>query len=233
MSPTRLFRAPDLLHELARSGKSATRRSALDALAIDAAIRVGAPRTPHARSRPHAGQRGQRRVAALHPRPEQQLDHDPGPRRPGRGPARGRGRHGQPGLRRLRRHLRVLLGGAAPRLDRRPGHADPRHGALRHRVQQRVLGRRGPHVVRRRRRQAVLRLHQEPRRHRARAHPRRHPVHGQPRLQRPVRRAERVALRRVRLARQAVRAQPDRRPGRLAHRRRTSSGRSSRPRCAR
>ena len=49
------------------------------------------------------------------------------------------------------------------------------------------------------------------RRDRPRADPRRHPVRGQPRLRRPAGRAQRVVLRRLRLAGQAAVARADRR----------------------
>ena len=58
------------------------------------------------------------------------------------------------------------------------------------------------------------------------------PRHGRPRLPGPVRRAERVDVRRVRLAGQAADAQPDRRAGRLADRRRAVHRRRSGRRAA-
>ena len=140
----------------------------------------------------------------------------------GRGRPADRRRHRQRGLRRARRHLRVLLGPVQPRLDRRPGHAAARLGPLRLRVRQRVLGRRADGV---RRRQDVRPLHQVARRDRPRAHPRRDRARGGPAVPQPVRRAQRVGLRRLRQPRQAVQARPGRRPGRLADRRRPRQAR--------
>ena len=223
MSPLACIVPPDLLHEIARTTRSAAlRRSALDSLAIDAAIRLrraeNAARTlAPPRRGPHAGSGTPQRF--IHDQ-HNNSDQTPGP------VVRA---EGQPAVDDPAVNQAYDNFGATYEFYWEVLHRDsiddqgmPIHGMvhLRHRLQQRLLGRRRPHVVRRRRRHDVLRLHQEPRRHRARAHPRRHPVHGQPGLQRPVGRAQRVDLRRVRLARQAVRAQADRRPGRLADRRR-------------
>ena len=68
-------------------------------------------------------------------------------------------------------------------------------------------------------------LHQVARRHRPRADPRRDRARGGPAVPQPVRRAQRVGLRRLRQPRQAVQARPGRRPGRLADRRRPRQAR--------
>ena len=69
-------------------------------------------------------------------------------------------------------------------------------------LRQRVLGRH-PDGLRRRRRPSSA-VHPQRRRHRPRADPRGHPVHRRPELPGPVRRAQRVVLRRLRRARQAA-----------------------------
>ena len=72
------------------------------------------------------------------------------------------------------------------------------------------------------------------RRHRPRADPRRHRARSGARLPGPARRAQRIAVGRVRLAGQAVFAEAGREPGRLADRRRAARRRASRAsRCAR
>ena len=141
-------------------------------------------------------------------------------RRPGPGVrrARDRGRGGGRGLRRGGGLAGDVLRGVRPRLLRRPGGAGDRDRALRPGLRQRLLGR-PPAGLRRRRRQGVRPVHQARRRARPRADARGHPAHRRADLLRPVRCAQRVGLRRVRLLPQAAAARPDRGRGRLADRR--------------
>ena len=83
------FVPPDLLHEIARTTRSAAlRRSALDSLAIDAAIRTQrAENAARTLAVPMSASRGQRHAAAVHPRPAATTRTDAGPGRAGRGPA--------------------------------------------------------------------------------------------------------------------------------------------------
>ncbi len=91
-----------------------------------------------------------------------------------------------------------------------------------------------PDGVRGRRREDLRALHEGHRRDRPRADPRRHPVRGQPRLRRPAGGAQRVVLRRLRLAGQATDARADGRRGRLADRGRpVHAAIQRRRRCAR
>ena len=156
-----------------------------------------------------AGPYGLRREAQGHPARPQAA-------RRGRQAVEGRER--QPGIRRARRHLRDIPEGVRPALRRRQGAAADGQRPLPPGLQQRVLERRAD-GLRGRRRHDLPRLHPPGRRHRPRTDPRRHAVHREPRLPRPVRRAQRVGVRRVRQPHQAVRARAERRPGGLADRR--------------
>lgn len=151
---------------------------------------------------------------------------------PLRGGAADAGRERQPRVRGARRHLRTAAHGVRPPFDRRQRAAADRLRALRRAVQQRVLRRRAD-GLRRRGRGDLPRLHRRHRCDRPRTDARPHPVHGQPELFRPVRRAQRVHVGRLRLPGQAVLAGPDRGPGRLADRRRTAGPRVQGRRCAR
>ena len=90
MSGLACFVPPDLLHEIARTARSAElRRSALDSLAIDAAIRTqraeNAARTLTVPMSAHAGSGVPQRF--IHDQ-QQRRGHDAGPGRAGRRPAR-------------------------------------------------------------------------------------------------------------------------------------------------
>ena len=111
----------------------------------------------------------------------------------------------------LRAGVGPLRRGLRPRLGRRARqHADG-HRPLRPGLRQRLLGRQ-PAGLRRRRRRDLRPLHQADGRDGARVHPRGHPVHRGPHLPGPVRSAQRERQRRLRLADQAARAGPGRRP---------------------
>ncbi len=197
--------------------------------------RPGGPRPPHpgGRRRPaHPPPGDHRRPARRHPRaggePLRQttphalrLPPRHGPPRP-QGPRRGPGAHvrrqRQPRVRGPRRHLRTAAQRVRPPFDRRQRTAADRFRALRREVQQRLLRRRAD-GLRRRGRGDLPGLHRRHRRDRPRAGARPDPVHGQSELLRPVRRAQRVGVGRVRLPGQAVLPGPDRRAGRLADRR--------------
>ena len=172
MSRLACFVPPDLLHEIARTTKSAKlRRSALDSLAIDAAIRTQrAENAARTLTVPMSAHAGQRHAATVHPRPAEQRGHDAGPGRAGRRAGRGRRRRGDEaydGFGDTYLFWEVLTATRST-----TGPAAPCHRPLRHRVQQRLLERRADGVRRRRRRD----LPGSPiaGRHRPRTRPRRH-----------------------------------------------------------
>ena len=113
-------------------------------------------------------------------------------------------------------------------LLRRRGRTGRGDRALRPQLRQRLLGR-SPARLRRRRRPRLHPVHQARRRARSRVRARRHRAHRRPRLPGPVRRAQRVDVRRVRLLPQAAAARPERGPGRLADRRGTLPAVGARP----
>ena len=117
---------PGLLHQVAANGSEEARQVALETLGLDHRFRLAraeaAARTGGRPMQPvtFARQGGNRPANDL--RPAAQRSADAGSGGPLGGPGTGR-RHGhQPGVRRPRRDVRVLLGDLPARLDRRPGH---------------------------------------------------------------------------------------------------------------
>ena len=209
-----------MLRALASQGRRAAMQAAQRTVAHDEAIRrLRAARAPGRQApRPlaDAGRRRSPQVAHRLRRPPH--DAPAGHGRADRG-RRGDGRRRRRrGLRRDRRHVRPLLGRVPARLHRRRRAAAAEHGALRRRVRQRVLGRVADDL-RGRRRHGLQPLHDRRRRRRPRADARRHRQPRRAAVPGPVRRAERVDVRRVRVAGQAVRQRADGRGGRLADRR--------------
>ena len=188
----------------------------------------------HRRARRGPGEGSRRRQAAPH-----DLRRPP-PHGPARqeGARRGRqarqGHHGQPGVRRSRRDLRAVSGRLPAQLDRRRGPA----AATRPCTTARATTTRSGTASRWCSATATARSSAaSPSRVDVIGHELTHGVteyDGGPRLPRPVRRAQRVDVRRLRLARQAVHPGPDRRRGRLADRRGPARpDASAAPRCAR